>query len=63
MDNPVPYTGRFKTPENLTELIEHCCDLHESQRSAALNAVFLAMNLSHKLVKQEIEKNELYRYR
>lgn len=63
MDNPIPYTGRFQTPQNLTELIEHCCDLHESQRGAALNAVFLAMNLSHKLVEQEIQKDELHRYR
>lgn len=60
MNNPIPYTGFYPTPESFTDLIEVCCELPEHQRVAALKTAFMAMNLAHTLVEKEIHPPQTY---
>ena len=50
MNNPVPYTGLFATPQDHTALMEYISQYSGTERTAAIVAAHMALNLAHKLV-------------
>ena len=45
--NPIPFTGLFHTPANGTELMEWVGRLSGSERTVAMTAACMALNLAH----------------
>ena len=53
MQNPIPYTGFFATPDSYTDLIEYLEQFNGSERAVAMTAACMALNLAHRLVEQQ----------
>lgn len=52
MNNPIPHTGIFHTPESHTELIDWICQMSGGERMAAMTAAHMALNLAHAKVEE-----------
>lgn len=51
-NNPIPYTGIFATPANQTELMEWISMHSGAERTVAMTAVCMALNLAYTLVEE-----------
>lgn len=51
-NNPIPYTGLFATPANSTELMEWISMHSGPERSVAMTAACMALNLAYTLVEE-----------
>ena len=54
-NNPIPYTGIFATPANQTELMEWIGMLTGSERTVAMTAACMALNLAYTLVEEQYD--------
>jgi hypothetical protein len=52
VNNPIPKTGLFATPESLDQLMEYCQRFNGQERIIAITVATMALNLAHELVKQ-----------
>jgi hypothetical protein len=52
VENPIPKTGLFATPESLDQLMEYCQRFNGQERIIAITVATMALNLAHELVKQ-----------
>ena len=52
MQNPIPYTGFFATPDSYTDLINYVGQFNGSERAVAMTAACMALNLAHNLVEE-----------
>jgi hypothetical protein len=55
MNNPIPHTGLWHTPENLNELYAMVEQYTGEQKSLAIHVMMLTLNTAHKLVEAEHE--------
>lgn len=55
MNNPIPHTGLWATPENLEELYAMIEQFTGEQRSLATHVMMLTLNTCNKLVEEEHE--------
>lgn len=53
--NPVPYTPAWDTPTSHTDLMEWIGQLPPSERTVAMAAAHMALNMAHYLVDQQAE--------
>ena len=51
-NNPIPYTGIFATPANSTELMEWITNHTGAERTVAMTAACMALNLAYTLVEE-----------
>lgn len=51
-NNPIPFTGLFATPANQTELADWIGRLSGSERTVAMTAACMALNLAYTLVEE-----------
>lgn len=51
-NNPIPYTGIFATPANSTELMEWITSHSGAERTVAMTAACMALNLAYTLVEE-----------
>ena len=58
--NPIPKTGLFATPESLDQLMEYCQRFTGQERIIAITVATMALNLSHKLVEDEILSKDVF---
>ena len=57
--NPIPHSTLFDTPTSFHDLHDWCVRHSGSERIVALVAANMAINLCHKIVNDQIEKNEV----
>ena len=55
MNNPIPTTGMWHTPENLNELYSMVEQYTGEQRALAMHVIMITLNTCHKLVEEEHE--------
>jgi len=55
MTNPIPKNGLFDTPTSAQDLIDWCQLMSGSERTVAITAAMMALNLAHYLVDQQTE--------
>ena len=60
VENPIPKTGLFATPESLDQLMEYCQRFTGRERIIAITVATMALNLSHKLVEEQILSKEVF---
>jgi hypothetical protein len=60
VENPIPKTGLFATPESLDQLMEYCQRFTGQERIIAITVATMALNLSHKLVEEQILSKEVF---
>jgi hypothetical protein len=60
VQNPIPKTGLFATPESAEQLMEYCQRYTGSERLVAITCATMALNLAHKLVETEILSKEVF---
>ena len=60
VQNPIPKTGLFATPENLEQLMEYCQRFNGQERIIAITVATMALNLSHDLVENNILNKEVF---
>jgi hypothetical protein len=60
VENPIPKTGLFATPESLDQLMEYCQRFTGQERIIAITVATMALNLSHKLVEDGILSKEVF---
>jgi len=60
VENPIPKTGLFATPESLDQLMEYCQRFTGQERIIAITVATMALNLSHKLVEDEILSKDVF---
>jgi len=60
VENPIPKTGLFATPESLDQLMEYCQRFTGQERIIANTVATMALNLSHKLVEDGILSKEVF---
>jgi hypothetical protein len=60
VNNPIPQTGLFATPESLDQLMEYCQRFNGQERIIAITVATMALNLSHKLVEEKILSKEIF---
>jgi hypothetical protein len=60
VNNPIPKTGLFATPESLDQLMEYCQRFTGQERIIAITVATMALNLSHELVEQKILSKEIF---
>ena len=53
MQNPIPKTGLFATPESLDQLMEYCQRFNGQERIIAITVATMALNLAHDLIEQQ----------
>jgi len=58
--NPIPKTGLFATPDSLDQLMEYCQRFNGQERIIAITVATMALNLSHKLVEDEILSKDVF---
>jgi len=58
--NPIPKTGLFATPDSLDQLMEYCQRFTGQERIIAITVATMALNLSHKLVEDEILSKDVF---
>ena len=60
VQNPIPKTGLFATPESLDQLMEYCQRFNGQERIIAITVATMALNLSHELVERNILNKEVF---
>jgi len=60
VNNPIPKTGLFATPESLDQLMEYCQRFSGQERIIAITVATMALNLSHELVENNILNKEVF---
>jgi hypothetical protein len=60
VNNPIPKTGLFATPESLEQLMEYCQRFTGQERTVAMTVAMMALNLSHELVENNILNKEVF---
>jgi hypothetical protein len=60
VNNPIPKTGLFATPESLEQLMEYCQRFSGQERVIAITVATMALNLSHELVERNILNKEVF---
>jgi len=60
VNNPIPKTGLFATPESLEQLMEYCQRFSGQERIIAITVATMALNLSHELVENNILNKEVF---
>jgi hypothetical protein len=60
VNNPIPKTGLFATPESLDQLMEYCQRFNGQERIIAITVATMALNLAHELVEDEILSKEIF---
>jgi len=60
VNNPIPKTGLFATPESLDQLMEYCQRFSGQERIIAITVATMALNLSHDLVENNILNKEVF---
>jgi hypothetical protein len=60
VNNPIPKTGLFATPESLEQLMEYCQRFSGQERVIAITVATMALNLSHELVENNILNKEVF---
>jgi len=60
VNNPIPKTGLFATPESLEQLMEYCQRFTGQERVIAITVATMALNLAHTLVEDKILSKEVF---
>ena len=60
VNNPIPKTGLFATPESLEQLMEYCQRFSGQERIIAITVATMALNLAHELVENNILNKEVF---
>jgi hypothetical protein len=60
VENPIPKTGLFATPESFDQLMEYCQRFSGSERIIAITVATMALNLAHDVVEKEILSREIF---
>ena len=60
VNNPIPKTGLFATPESLDQLMEYCQRFNGQERIIAITVATMALNLAHELVEKDILSKEVF---
>jgi len=60
VQNPIPKTGLFATPESYEQLMEYCQRFNGSERMIAITVATMALNLAHELVEERILSKEVF---
>jgi hypothetical protein len=60
VNNPIPKTGLFATPESLDQLMEYCQRFTGQERIIAITVATMALNLAHELVEDGILSKEVF---
>ena len=60
VQNPIPKTGLFATPESLDQLMEYCQRFSGQERIIAITVATMALNLAHELVEDKILSKEIF---
>jgi len=60
VQNPIPKTGLFATPESLDQLMEYCQRFNGQERIIAITVATMALNLAHELVEKDILSKEVF---
>lgn len=55
MNNPIPTTGMWATPENLEQLYDMVGQYTGEQKALAMHVMMLTLNTCHRLVELEHE--------
>lgn len=53
IENPIPKTTLFATPESVEQLMQYCQRFTGQERLIAITAATMALNLAHELVEQQ----------
>lgn len=54
IENPIPKTGLFATPESFESLMQYCERFTGSERMIAVTVATMALNLAHDVVEKKI---------
>jgi hypothetical protein len=54
--NPIPHSTLFDTPTSAQDLIDWCLLHSGGERTAAVTAAMMALNLSHYLVDEQLKQ-------
>jgi hypothetical protein len=60
VENPIPKTGLFATPDSLEQLMEYCQRFNGQERIIAITVATMALNLAHELVENNILNKEVF---
>jgi hypothetical protein len=60
VQNPIPKTGFFATPESYQELIDYLDRFNGSEKALAMTIACMSLNLAHKLVEDNILNKEVF---
>jgi hypothetical protein len=60
VENPIPKTGLFATPESFEQLMEYCQRFTGNERMIAVTVATMALNLAHEVVEKEILSKEIF---
>jgi hypothetical protein len=60
VENPIPKTNLFATPESFEQLMEYCQRFTGQERMIAVTVATMALNLAHEVVEQEILSREVF---
>ena len=53
IENPIPKTDLFATPESIEQLMKYCHRFSAQERIIAITAASMALNLAHELIEQQ----------
>jgi hypothetical protein len=60
VENPIPKTRLFATPESFEQLMEYCQRFTGQERMIAVTVATMALNLAHDTVEKEILSKEVF---
>lgn len=60
VQNPIPRTGFFATPETYQDLIDYIDRFNGSEKALAMTIACMSLNLAHKLVNDQILSKEVF---
>lgn len=60
VQNPIPRTGFFATPETYQDLIDYIDRFNGSEKALAMTIACMSLNLAHKLVDDKILSKEVF---
>jgi hypothetical protein len=60
VQNPIPKTGLFATPESFEQLMEYCQRFTGQERIIAITCATMALNLAHREVEDKILSREIF---
>lgn len=55
MNNPIPKSNLFVTPQSLDEVIEFIQSMPAKEQASAMTAVQFALNWAHRAVQKELD--------